>query len=211
MFIKTWNFSRMFSQSGLLSARGCVICIVLSIGTTPRLLISHLVNFYIMNINFKYSFVNEVTEYKYLITHSQEYKQLRSVVWNPLYILLLLLFRKLYLSRAESAWKPIEPEVERAFKMLRLELPKDNLVCYVHSISCEGWYDPNKNCVHARITKCKNLGEFAGSVIHELLHLATYKNELDYNQREKIVDDYVERQPLSTIVRKIGDNPQDLS
>ena len=163
-----------------------------------------------MNISFKYSFVREVTEYKYLITHPQEYKQLRSVVWNPLYILLLSLFRKLYLSRAESVWKPIEPEVENAFKVLKLKLPKDNLVCYVHGISCEGWYNPAKNCVHARITKCKNLGEFAGSVIHELLHLATYKNELDYNQREKIVDGYIAKQPLSSIVRKIGDVPQSL-
>lgn len=163
-----------------------------------------------MNISFKYSFVNEVTEYKYLITHPQEYKQLRSVVWNPLYILLLSLFRKSYLSRAESAWKPIESDVESAFKVLKLKLPKDNLICYVHSISCEGWYNPTKNCVHARITKCKNLGEFAGSVIHELLHLATYKTELNYTQREKIVDNYVARPPLSTIVTKIGDTPQSL-
>jgi len=156
-----------------------------------------------MNVVFKYSFVAEVEKYSYLIMHPKEFKDLRSVVWDPFYILVSSLSKRSRLSWAEDIWRPIEPEVARAFKVLKLELPKEEVVCYIYSTGCEGWYTPSKSCIYARITKCKSRGEFALTIIHELAHLATYKIGQSHMEGENTVDECMARFPLSDIVTRL--------
>ena len=161
-----------------------------------------------MRVNFKYSTIKEISEYLTLLTHLKDYKHLRSVIKNPAHILAFSLKRKSVLAEAENIWKPLEVEVTEAFKKLRLNLPEENVTCYVHSISCEGWYDFKRKRIHVRLSGCKNPGNFAGTVIHELIHLAICKDRQGYEEREKLVDSYTNKSPLSELLERIGDSPQ---
>ena len=162
-----------------------------------------------MNVAFKYNLSYELKEYLDLLIHYKDNLNLRSVIWNPLYTINFLINKKNIINKATTIWKPLEKEVTEAFKKLDLELPKENITCYVHSIGCEGWYNVDKNHIQVRLSKCGD-GEFAGAIIHELVHLATWKEGNDYMERENIADNYISKKPLLDIVTKIGDTPQSI-
>lgn len=164
-----------------------------------------------MKVIFKYSVIKELAEYFTLLTHPKDYKHLRSVVWNPTYILAYSLKRKNVLAEAESIWGPLEAGATEAFSKQGLSLLRENVICYVHSVGCEGWYDFDKKQIHVRLSECTNPGNFAGTVIHELIHLAVCKNGQGYDERERLVDSYTNKSPLLELLKLMGDTPQSSS
>ena len=156
-----------------------------------------------MKIDFVYSIYNEISEYVTMITHPKDYSFLRSVVWNPLFILKGCINRKKNLIRAKKSWKPIESDVSKAFRNLNLKLKEEVITCYVHNTGCEGGFNVDSNRIHVRISRV-NEGEFLGAVIHELVHLATTKKGQDYTEGENITDSYLAKKPLSDILKRMA-------
>jgi hypothetical protein len=160
-----------------------------------------------MIIGFKYSIKNSIYQYINMLLHYRDFSLLRSVVWNPLFIFVYGVNQKKYINKAELIWKPLEKEVTDVFSTLGLKLKSNDIICFLHGISCEGWFDIDNNEIHVRSSNVTD-GEFAGTVIHELVHLATVEKGQSYDEGEAIIDEYLSKNPLSEILVKIGDNPQ---
>lgn len=154
-----------------------------------------------MKIVFLYSPIEELKETASLLLHRKEYANLRSVVWPSIgrFVSFAINASK-ETERLETIWSRIATDTNQAFRELGL---KDlNIVsCYVHGISCEGWFNVNKNAIHVRTTNIVNNDEreLAETIIHELLHLATCDRELTYEEGEKIVDEYLNKPQFKKI------------
>jgi len=145
--------------------------------------------------------MNELKEAFNLLLHWNEYENLRSVIKpNPLIILTFYLNRERHLRESKKIWEGKEKQVINAFKTSKLKYPQ-NAVCYIHSISCEGWFDIENGNIHARFYKTGGDNEYVETIIHELLHLATYKPEMSYEEREDIVDEYLTKKLFQEILK----------
>lgn len=155
-----------------------------------------------MKIIFRYSIREELKEIFNFVFHQEEYENLRSVI-NPSIgrIVYYFLNKKKILLEVSDWWKNVEKPTEKAFGELRLVLPNRNTICYVHSFSNEGWFNENTGNINARHHLCGGKKEFIETVIHELIHIATYKDELDYDENEKIVDSYFDKPQLKKILQ----------
>ena len=155
-----------------------------------------------MKIVFSYSLIEELKEAASLILHKREYTHLRSVVWPSVDRLVSFTRNaRKETKHLESVWERISNDTNQAFHDLSIK-DLGNVTCYVHGISCEGWFNVNKNAIHVRTTNVVNNDEreLIETIIHELLHLATYRQELTYEQREKIVDEYLNKPQFKKIL-----------
>lgn len=144
-----------------------------------------------MKVNFTYSFKKEIIEAINMVLHFHDYQNLRSVIWpSPLNLLSSTSSKDKAIKKVEKIWKKIGPQVEKTFKKFHL---KDigNVTCYLHAISCEGWFDVDDNSIHVRTTNYGNTKNLVDTIIHELLHLATYGEKLNYDEREAIIDNFL--------------------
>ncbi len=144
-----------------------------------------------MQLRFTYNFFEELHEGAQMLIHPDNYRDLRSVVWPFPGSLFHSLFAHMeYAKRISRIWNSIKQETELAFKRLNLR-DLGTVTCYLHGISCEGWFDTDTNAIHVRIANVKNDTELADTIIHELLHLATYDDKLSYDEREELVNKYL--------------------
>ena len=153
-----------------------------------------------MKVNFTYSFRKEITEAANMVLHSNDYRNLRSVVWPSLINLLSgASSKEKVIRKVEEIWKKISPQVEKTFKKFHLK-EIGNVTCYLHAISCEGWFDVDDNSIHIRTTNHGNTINLVDTIIHELLHLATYDEKLNYDEREAIIDNFLVKPEFKNLV-----------
>ncbi len=146
-----------------------------------------------MNLVFSYSFFEEIKEAINMVLHFNDYRNLRSVVWPfPGNIFRYSKRKNNSLKDVETVWTKISPKVEEIFKKNHLR-DLGNVTCFTHGISCEGWFDPNANSIHVRLVDYGDEKNLADTIIHELLHLATYDKKLNYEEREAAVDGIIDR------------------
>lgn len=158
-----------------------------------------------MKILFQYSLREEAKRAVDMVTHPSEYSSLRSVIWpSPKVFSDSVMKSAKALKDTQNLWGLIDQKVEKAFVRLGL-IPPEGIVCYVHFLGCEGWFEPDHNIIHVRCSENDSLKERADTIIHEIIHLATYKKSLSYEQWEKIVDDYMKEQDLKDICLNVED------
>ncbi len=128
-----------------------------------------------------------------MLLHPSEYHDLRSVVWPwPWNIVRLVFTSKESKKHIEVIWNNARSRIEGALRKIDIK-DLGNVTCYVHGISCEGWFDTDANAIHVRVTDIPNDHELLDSIVHELLHLATYDEKLSYEEREDLVDRYLSK------------------
>jgi len=84
-------------------------------------------------------------------------------------------------------WTKYELDIIKAFRELKIKDP-GVMPCYLHGMSCQGWFDTDDNSIHVRFPDAGGDKELLDTVVHEILHLATYEDKYDYDEREEIVD-----------------------
>lgn len=153
-----------------------------------------------MNLKFIYSPYQEIKEVLNLLLHKSEYLDLRSVVWPAATKLFeFAVNSNKYLGKIQTLWINHSEEINKAFSDLGLN-DLGFVTCYVHSISCEGWFNVTDNSIHVRTTNTGGDKELLNTIIHELLHLSTYQKDLSYEEREEIVDEYLKREQFARIL-----------
>ena len=148
-------------------------------------------------MRFTYSFNKDYQEAKNMKDNPKEYEGLSSVVWSNFTLIgkaKAFILGNLSILRIYYVWLIHQKEVKNAFKKHKLKLPQ--VICYIYNFGYQGWFDTDTNTIHVRFTKSPN-NDLAESIIHELVHLATYKKEYDYNKRETVVDRYLEKMNFS--------------
>ena len=135
-----------------------------------------------------------------MVLHFNDYRNLRSVVWpNPFSIFGFAGSKETAIKQVEEIWNKISPQVEKAFKKFHLK-DISNVTCYLHAISCEGWFDVDDNSIHVRATNYENKKNLVDTIIHELLHLATYDEKLNYDEREAIIDNFLVKPEFKNLI-----------
>ncbi len=152
-----------------------------------------------MRIIYKYSLKEELKNFVDLIQNYKEYKQNKN-----LYIKLphladifdLKLHEKIicFLIR-QDVYK--RPSIENAIKELDIENNLKKVTCYLHAFGVGGWFDVEKQEIHVRWDYHAN--HFFETLVHEVLHILTYKETDDYATRENIVDGLMEKDCLSKL------------
>lgn len=146
-----------------------------------------------MKLIFIYSLKEEISEAIHMLIHNKDYRNLRSVVWPyPNKIINFANNNKHALRTIENTWNKVNTKVEESFEKLKLKDLGD-VTCYVHGISCEGWFNVEFNSIHIRLIEYSTEDNLIDSIIHELIHLATYDKKLSYKERESIVDKLLTR------------------
>lgn len=155
-----------------------------------------------MKLLFKYNFFKEIQASFELITHYNDYKNLRSVLWpTPRNILGFAFSSSNAILHTQKLWCESKSEVEKVFKELKLKDP-GRVDCFLHGISCEGWFDTDENSISVRYVENGGDRELLSTIIHELLHLATFKDSMNYDEREDVVDKYLCRPEFQNILSK---------
>ena len=154
-----------------------------------------------MNLKFSYSQLQEFKEVLNMSLHKSEYLDLRSVVWPTAKNLInFAVNSNKYLEKIQTLWINHSEDINKAFSDLGLK-DLGFVICYIHGISCEGWFDVDTNSIHIRTVRSGGNNEILDTIIHELLHLATYKKDLTYEEREKIVDEYLQKPQFSKLLK----------
>lgn len=144
-----------------------------------------------MKIKFIYSPFEEIKESLNMVIHKSDYNNLRSVVWPSFFDLVkYAVNHEAAKMSVESMWNNSSANVERGFKDVHLKNLGD-VTCYLHGISCEGWFDTDNNSIHIRTVESGGEEELLKTIIHELLHLATYNKQMTYEDRENLVEKYL--------------------
>lgn len=152
-----------------------------------------------MKIKFTYSFRKEIAEAVNMVLHVNDYKNLRSVVWPlPQNVIGFASGKNNSIRETAKVWKKVSEQVENTFKKLHLKDLGD-VTCFVYGISCEGWFDVDDNSIHIRLTNYGSEKNLIASIIHELLHLATYDEKLNYEEREAIVDNFLSKSEFKNL------------
>ena len=146
-----------------------------------------------MILKIKYSFITEVKESVSMLLHKSDYENLRSVIWPTFGTVITFLFTKNNSTkRVGKIWKNNSEKIQSQFNKLNMR-DLGNVACLVHGISCEGWFDTDNNSIHVRATESDSDKEIIDTIVHELLHLATYDKKMTYDEREDLVDKYMKR------------------
>ncbi len=133
------------------------------------------------------------------MTHLDEYNYLRSFITpNPKSILSFAINKNIAIEHTAKLWSKFESDVQKAFKELDLKDP-GTMPCYLHGMSCQGWFDTDDNSIHVRFPDNGGDNELLDTIIHEILHLATYDDKYDYDQREEIVDKILAKSQFKNI------------
>ena len=123
--------------------------------------------------------------------HYEKIRGFRSVVFPSLVtIIKTKVLQKRYINDVENIWETIKPKFSKALENAKLDWDPGVVTCYIHTFGCEGWFDTLKNEIHARITQSTRRNT-AETIMHELLHLITYKDGLRYQERKDLVDKYM--------------------
>lgn len=153
-----------------------------------------------MNLTSTYSFFEEIKEATNMVLHFNDYIGLRSVVWPfPSNIISYMKIENHSIKEVERVWGKVGPKVEEIFKKYQLK-DLGNVICFTHGISCEGWFDAGANSIHIRLVEYGSEKNLVDTMIHELLHLATYDKKLNYEEREAIVDNLLAKPDFRKIV-----------
>lgn len=145
-----------------------------------------------MRLNITYSLKEELIETIQMVFHPNEYKNLRSVILpSPITLLKLTTSKQKSINEISEIWGNIASQVNTLFKKHKLK-NLNNVTCYLHNISCEGWFNVDTNSIHLRVTEYDNSRNLVDTIIHELLHLATFDENQSYEERENLVDKYLQ-------------------
>ena len=156
-----------------------------------------------MKLIIKYSFPKELKEAINVRLHLDEYKNLRSVILpTPKTILSFSFSKNRGVKHVNKLWLKHESDIQRIFKQLGIKDP-GIIPCYLHGISCEGWFDVDDNSIHVRFPDNGGDQELLDTIIHEILHLSTYDKKNDYWMREKIVENLLANSQFQKLLEKI--------
>lgn len=156
-----------------------------------------------MKLNITYSLFEELKEvYNITVKYKDNnYSSLRSVIMpTPRILFTYLMKSSIAIKEIEKLWLTISGQIEKAIETNKLKVPS-KINCYLHSFSCEGWFNVDDNSIHVRYTKYDDdKKELLNTIVHEILHLATYNKKMSYMEREKLVDEYLSRPEFKKLV-----------
>jgi len=145
-----------------------------------------------MEVVFKYSLIEEAKTLYDFVFHYEKIRGLRSIVSpSPIVIIKTKVNHGNVVKDMIDIWEVIGPKFNSALKEVGLSWDKGTVTCFIHTFRCEGWFNPFRNEIHARITESTGRNT-AETIVHELLHLVTFKDDLSYQQREDMVDKYID-------------------
>lgn len=161
----------------------------------------HTISYSTMKLLIKYSILKELKEAANVLLHLDEYKSTRSFILpTPKSIFSFNLSKNKAIKHTERVWLSAKSEVEKAFVDLEIKDP-GIMSCFLHGMSCEGWFDTDDNSIHVRFPKNGGDKELLDTIIHEILHLSTYDDKYDYGEREEIVDKYLAKTQFKKILK----------
>lgn len=141
-----------------------------------------------MKLKITYSLGKELKEAANVLLHLNEYKDLRSFILpTPKSVIKFATRNKEAIKYTENLWSKYKSDVENAFKELGIK-DTGSITCFLHGMSCEGWFDTDDNSIHVRFPESGGDKNLLDTIIHEILHLSTYDDKYDYGEREDIVD-----------------------
>lgn len=141
-----------------------------------------------MNLIIRYSLGKELKEAVNVLLHLNEYKDLRSFILpTPKSVFQFSAKNKEAIKHTENVWSKNKSNVENAFIELGIK-DTGSITCFLHGMSCEGWFDTDDNSIHVRFPESGGDKNLLDTMIHEILHLSTYDDKYDYGEREEIVD-----------------------
>lgn len=153
-----------------------------------------------MYVVFTYSLIEEIKNLLDLFINQKENKNLRSVVYPSLRSVTNSLLPQTEIIReCSDIWNRVEPEFNKALVEAGLIPIKSDVVCFIHLFGCEGWFNVGKNQIHIRTTQSSKENT-VDSIMHELLHLITYKPNMSYEEREVLVEKYMILQPFQKLL-----------
>lgn len=154
-------------------------------------------------ISVRYNFLKDFFESNNMFCQPNDYKNLRSVVWpTPLALFTFIKLSSTAVCHIHKIWMKNSSQISTALAKLNLKDP-GNIVCYVHGISCEGWFDVDDNSIHIRFSNSNGDKELLNTMIHEIIHLSTYDNKLSSAERENIVEKYMGSEEIQEILKSI--------
>ncbi len=153
-----------------------------------------------MKLIIKYSLIEELKEAVNVLKNLSEYENLRSFI-KPSFnsILSFAVNKNAGIKHTQKVWLNSKPAVEKAFKELGIKDP-GTMPCFLHGMSCEGWFNTDDNSIHVRFPENGGDKELLNTIVHEIIHLATYDKKYDYSEREDIVDKYLDKPQLKKIL-----------
>lgn len=144
-----------------------------------------------MHITFTYSLIEETKNLFDMVFYNKEYKDLRSVVFPSLKgVVDAKLNQNKIVKEYTNIWKNIEPKFNETLVTAELIQLKTDTICFLHTFGCEGWFNADKNQIHVRTVESSKRNTVE-SVMHELLHLITYKPNMSFQAREDLVEKYI--------------------
>lgn len=152
-----------------------------------------------MKLTIKYSFFKELQEAIHILHHPNESQNLRSVIWpTPYSVFSFALSSNNAVKFIKNLWEKNSTKITKAFTKLNLRDP-GYITCYLHGISCEGWFNIDDNSIHLRFPKSGGDKELLNTIIHEIIHLSTYDKKFSYHKREAVVEKYIETEEYKKI------------
>ena len=156
-----------------------------------------------MHVIFKYSLIEEAKNIFEIVAHYNEYKDLRSVVLPSIKDVIDAMFNQdKSIKEFSDIWGKIEAEFNKAVVATELTPLNTDIICFTHKFGCEGWFNADKNQIHVRTTESSKRNTL-DSIMHEVLHLITYKPDMSYADREDIVGKHIGLLPYQQILAKL--------
>ena len=156
-----------------------------------------------MHVIFKYSLIQEAKNIFEIVTHYNEYKDLRSVVFPSIKgVIYAMSHYDKSIKEYRDFWEKIESEFNKAVVATGLTLLNNDKICFMHKFGCEGWFNADKNQIHVRTTESTKRNT-VDSIMHEILHLITYKPDMSYEDREDMVNKYISLPPFQELLAKL--------
>lgn len=148
-----------------------------------------------MEIKFKISLIEEFKEWLDLYKNREIVLQEPSVYFpRPFKTLLIVPFyfnRRKVIRKMKSLWEPHEREVQKFWEKAELK-ELGEVTCFMHLFGYMGWFDTGKNYIYLRYDKYQRDNDLGGTILHELLHLATRTSSMTYEEWEAEVDKYAD-------------------
>jgi hypothetical protein len=154
-----------------------------------------------MKLFITYSLRKELKEAANVLLHLNEYKNLRSFIKPSIKSIFSFATNKNEaIKHTEKIWSKYKTDIDKAFKELGIK-DLGTISCFLHGMSCEGWFDIDDNSIHVRFPKSGGDKNLIDTIIHEILHLVTYDEKYDYDQREAIVDKILAKPQFQKILK----------
>ncbi len=155
-----------------------------------------------MKLIIKYSLFKELKEAANVLLHLDEYKYLRSFILpTPKSIFSFAINKNIAIKQISKIWTKYQSDITEAFRDLKIKDP-GIMPCYLHGMSCQGWFDIDDNSIHVRFPDAGGDKELLDTIVHEILHLATYEDKYSYDEREEMVDKILAKPQFKKIFSK---------